>query len=56
MLFFGPLLIARVLLMKDGIWGLVTRTVAVIERPYRADADDTSQRSNDAAGETVLSP
>jgi hypothetical protein len=25
MLFFGPLLVARVLLVKDGIWGMLLR-------------------------------
>lgn len=29
MLFFGPLLVARVLLMKDGLWGLLVRATGV---------------------------
>jgi branched-chain amino acid transport system permease protein len=32
MLFFGPLLVARVLLMQDGIWGLVERITGAGER------------------------
>jgi branched-chain amino acid transport system permease protein len=32
MLFFGPLLVARVLLMKDGIWGLLARATGADEK------------------------
>jgi branched-chain amino acid transport system permease protein len=32
MLFFGPLLVARVLLMKDGIWGLLVRATGADEK------------------------
>ncbi|HEY7666312.1 MAG TPA: branched-chain amino acid ABC transporter permease [Xanthobacteraceae bacterium] len=31
MLFFGPLLVARVLLVKDGIWGMLLRGVGIEE-------------------------
>jgi branched-chain amino acid transport system permease protein len=33
MLFFGPLLVARVLLMKDGIWGMLIRATGAGETP-----------------------
>ena len=33
MLFFGPLLVARVLLVKDGIWGMLLRAAGVADRP-----------------------
>jgi branched-chain amino acid transport system permease protein len=33
MLFFGPLLVARVLLMKDGIWGLLVRLTGAESLP-----------------------
>lgn len=39
MLFFGPLLIARVLLMKDGIWGLMVRAAGLDAKP----AEDTGE-------------
>jgi branched-chain amino acid transport system permease protein len=50
MLFFGPLLVARVLLMKDGIWGLLVRATGAGEKrgvpkvdfPETADAAPTS--------------
>jgi branched-chain amino acid transport system permease protein len=56
MLFFGPLLIARVLLMKDGIWGLIMRAVAVIEKSDSAGAGIASKPATDTASETMLSP
>jgi branched-chain amino acid transport system permease protein len=31
MVFFGPLLVARVLLMKDGIWGMLMRAAGARE-------------------------
>ena len=31
MLFFGPLLVARVLLMRDGIWGMLMRATGAGE-------------------------
>jgi branched-chain amino acid transport system permease protein len=33
MLFFGPLLVARVLLMKDGIWGVLMRATGAGDTP-----------------------
>jgi branched-chain amino acid transport system permease protein len=33
MLFFGPLLVARVLLMKEGLWGLIVRLTDAGEKP-----------------------
>jgi branched-chain amino acid transport system permease protein len=31
MIFFGPLLVARVLLMRDGLWGLLVRATRLNE-------------------------
>jgi branched-chain amino acid transport system permease protein len=39
MLFFGPLLIARVLLMKDGIWGLMIRAAGLDAKPAEEPPD-----------------
>jgi branched-chain amino acid transport system permease protein len=33
MLFFGPLLVARVLLVRDGIWGMLLRATGAEEKP-----------------------
>ena len=33
MLFFGPLLVARVLLMRDGIWGMLLRATGAGDAP-----------------------
>jgi len=33
MLFFGPLLIARVLLVKEGVWGMIVQALRAQERP-----------------------
>jgi branched-chain amino acid transport system permease protein len=38
MLFFGPLLVARVLLVKDGIWGMLLRATGAA-----ADKSDTPE-------------
>lgn len=47
MLFFGPLIVARVLLMKDGIWGLMLRAVGAGE--VRADIPlDVPKAEDDA--------
>jgi branched-chain amino acid transport system permease protein len=40
MLFFGPLLVARVLLMKEGIWGLLVRLIGGEEKGEPPKADD----------------
>jgi branched-chain amino acid transport system permease protein len=39
MLFFGPLLVARVLLMKEGIWGLLVRATGAEEKRAPAKLD-----------------
>jgi branched-chain amino acid transport system permease protein len=42
MLFFGPLLVARVLLMQDGLWGLIERVTGASERAAsKRDFDET---------------
>lgn len=39
MLFFGPLLVARVLLVKDGIWGMVLRATGAGDAPGAPEVD-----------------
>jgi branched-chain amino acid transport system permease protein len=39
MLFFGPLLVARVLLAKDGIWGMLLRAAGVADTPSEPKVD-----------------
>ena len=39
MLFFGPLLVARVLLMKDGIWGMLMRATGAGDAPPEPKVD-----------------
>ena len=39
MLFFGPLLVARVLLVKDGIWGMLLRATGAGECPGAPEVD-----------------
>jgi branched-chain amino acid transport system permease protein len=39
MLFFGPLLVARVLLVKDGIWGMLLWAAGVADRPDEPKVD-----------------
>ena len=39
MLFFGPLLVARVLLMKDGIWGMLLRATGAGDAPAAPEVD-----------------
>jgi branched-chain amino acid transport system permease protein len=39
MLYFGPLLVCRVLLMRDGIWGLTTRALGGGETPGALPVD-----------------
>jgi branched-chain amino acid transport system permease protein len=41
MIFFGPLLVARVLLMRDGLWGLLTRAMMLKSAPSPAEIDDS---------------
>jgi branched-chain amino acid transport system permease protein len=38
MIFFGPLLIARVLFVKEGVWGILVRTLRAQERPISLPA------------------
>lgn len=47
MLFFGPLLVARVLLMKDGIWGLLVRLTGAQETSVAPTLDEP--QANEAA-------
>jgi branched-chain amino acid transport system permease protein len=51
MLFFGPLLVLRVLLMKDGLWGLLLRAVGVRDdrEPAAAESDESKPVVADAA-------
>jgi branched-chain amino acid transport system permease protein len=39
MLFFGPLLVARVLLMRDGIWGMLMNATGGSEAPRKPKVD-----------------
>jgi branched-chain amino acid transport system permease protein len=39
MLFFGPLLVARVLLVKDGIWGMLLRATGAGDAPTAPEVD-----------------
>jgi branched-chain amino acid transport system permease protein len=39
MLFFGPLLVVRVLLMKDGIWGMLMRATGAGDAPPEPKVD-----------------
>ena len=39
MLFFGPLLVARVLLVKDGIWGMLLRATGAGKAPTACEVD-----------------
>ena len=39
MLFFGPLLVARVLLVKDGIWGMLLRATGAGDAPTTPEVD-----------------
>jgi branched-chain amino acid transport system permease protein len=40
MLFFGPLLVARILLVKDGIWGMLLRATGGAEEPANKENAD----------------
>jgi branched-chain amino acid transport system permease protein len=50
MLFFGPLLVARVLLMKDGIWGMLMRATGAGDVPPepKVDFPETAKPAADA--------
>ena len=39
MLFFGPLLVMRVLLVRDGIWGMLTRAIGADEKSREQKLD-----------------
>jgi branched-chain amino acid transport system permease protein len=51
MLFFGPLLVARVLLVKDGIWGMLLRAAGVTEAPGEPKVDYPDQPERVAEAE-----
>src|SRR5262252_6640344 len=46
MLFFGPLLVMRVLLVRDGIWGMLTRAIGADEKPreQKLDFPETAEK------------
>ncbi len=54
MLFFGPLLVARVLLMKDGIWGLLVRATGAGEK--RGDPKVDFPETAEAASRPIREP
>jgi branched-chain amino acid transport system permease protein len=39
MLFFGPLLVMRVLLVRDGIWGMLVRAIGADDKPTEPKVD-----------------
>jgi branched-chain amino acid transport system permease protein len=43
MLFFGPLLVARVLLVRDGIWGMLLRATGTEDKPAEPKVDFPEQ-------------
>jgi branched-chain amino acid transport system permease protein len=43
MLFFGPLLVARVLLVRDGIWGMLLRATGAQDKPDTPKVDFAAQ-------------
>jgi branched-chain amino acid transport system permease protein len=47
MLFFGPLLVMRVLLVRDGIWGMLTRAIGAdaTAREQKLDFPETTERA-----------
>src|SRR5262249_16836186 len=50
MLFFGPLLVARVLLVKDGIWGMLVRATGADDKlgEPKVDFPDALERAADS--------
>ncbi|MFL6795942.1 MAG: branched-chain amino acid ABC transporter permease [Xanthobacteraceae bacterium] len=52
MLFFGPLLVARVLLMRDGIWGMLMRATGSSEKPHEPKLDfiEAAERAPEPGG------
>jgi branched-chain amino acid transport system permease protein len=48
MLFFGPLLVVRVLLMKDGIWGMLMRATGAGDAPPEPKVDFPEQAKSAA--------
>jgi branched-chain amino acid transport system permease protein len=50
MLFFGPLLVARVLLMKDGLWGLLERAVGAQDKRASPPVDVPDDRPDTPSG------
>jgi branched-chain amino acid transport system permease protein len=43
MLFFGPLLVARVLLVKDGLWGMLLQATGAGDKPAEVKVDFPEQ-------------
>jgi branched-chain amino acid transport system permease protein len=56
MLFFGPLLVARVLLMRDGIWGMLLRAVGATPAPREPSLDFPEARESAVQQRPVGSP
>ena len=50
MLFFGPLLVARVLLVKDGIWGMLVRATGADDKlgEPKVDFPEALERAADS--------
>jgi branched-chain amino acid transport system permease protein len=50
MLFFGPLLVARVLLVKDGIWGMLVRATGADDKlgESKVDFPEALERAADS--------
>ena len=46
MLFFGPLLVARVLLVRDGIWGMLLRATGAEDKPAEPKVDFPEQAAS----------
>ena len=56
MLFFGPLLVARVLLMKEGIWGLLVRGAGAGETAFDPAIEGDGQPAETAAAKPEATP
>jgi branched-chain amino acid transport system permease protein len=56
MLFFGPLLVARVLLMRDGLWGMLMRSTGAGEAPREPTIDFPETGKPVAASKPGTSP
>ncbi len=49
MIFFGPLLIARVLFVKEGLWGMIVRAAGAQEAPAARTSPPTRRPRNEPA-------